>query len=100
MGCAISSIRVSRGGAEAMALLEVAGLGVRLAGERGPLTILRDVAFTLERGRILGIVGESGSGKTMTALALMGLLPAAAVASGSVVFDGRDLLRLGEPALC
>jgi peptide/nickel transport system ATP-binding protein len=83
-----------------MALVEVAGLGVTLESERGELTILRDVGFALERGCILGIVGESGSGKTMTALALMGLLPPAAAATGSVCFDGRDILGIGESALC
>src|SRR6185437_13004512 len=83
-----------------MALLEVAGLGVTLASERGTVPILRDIGFTLERGRILGIVGESGSGKTMTALALMSLLPASASASGSVRFDGREILGLDEGALC
>jgi peptide/nickel transport system ATP-binding protein len=83
-----------------MALLEVAELGVTLATPRGTLEVLRRVGFTLERGRILGIVGESGSGKTMTALALMGLLPDAARTTGSVRLDGRALLDLPEAALC
>ncbi|HEX3498966.1 MAG TPA: ABC transporter ATP-binding protein, partial [Stellaceae bacterium] len=83
-----------------MALLTVADLSVELAGADGPLTVLRQVGFTLERSRILGIVGESGSGKTMTALALMSLLPEGARASGSIRLDGRELLGLAEAELC
>jgi peptide/nickel transport system ATP-binding protein len=83
-----------------MALLTVADLKVELASPDGPLAVLRQVGFTLDRGRILGIVGESGSGKTMTALALMGLLPEGARASGAVRLDGCDLLGLAEAELC
>ncbi len=83
-----------------MALLEVADLSVALTGANGPLQVLRRVGFTLERGRVLGVVGESGSGKTMTALALLGLLPDGAHATGSLRFDGRELLALAEPELC
>jgi peptide/nickel transport system ATP-binding protein len=79
------------------ALVEVEHLSVALPGG---LEVLRDVSFTLERGRMLGIVGESGSGKTMTALALMGLLPEAARPSGRIRFDGRDLLACSEDELC
>src|ERR1700730_17550729 len=83
-----------------MALLEVAELSVTIDSPRGALAALRRVGFTLDRGRILGIVGESGSGKTMTALALMGLLPEGARAMGSLRLDGRELLALPEAALC
>jgi peptide/nickel transport system ATP-binding protein len=83
-----------------MALLAVTNLTVELADPSGPLTVLREVGFTLDRGRILGIVGESGSGKTMTALALMGLLPEGSRASGSVQLDGHELLGLAEAELC
>jgi peptide/nickel transport system ATP-binding protein len=83
-----------------MALLTVADLDVALAGPDGKLEVLRQVGFTLDRGRILGIVGESGSGKTMTGLALMGLLPEGAQASGSVRLHGRELLGLADSELC
>ncbi len=83
-----------------MALLEVADLSMALATARGPLEVVRRIGFTLDRGRILGIVGESGSGKTMTALALIGLLPDGARATGSIRLDGRELLALPEAALC
>ena len=83
-----------------MNILEVAGLRVTLPTERGEVTAVHDVTLRLERRRILGIVGESGSGKSMTALAIMGLLPPGARARGSVVHDGRNLLGLGEEDWC
>ena len=59
------------------------------------LKAVDNVSFSIGRGEILGLVGESGCGKSMTALSIMRLLPqAASVASGSIQFDGRDLLRL------
>src|SRR5208283_5287460 len=54
------------------------------------------VSFSLSAGESLGVVGESGSGKTMTALALMGLLPDGAAVSGVMRFETQDLARLGE----
>ncbi len=76
------------------ALLEVSALSVTLGSKTSATTILKEVSFKLERGRTLGIVGESGCGKSMTALALMGLLPDEASVSGRVVFDGMDLTNL------
>jgi len=83
-------------GAGAAPLLRVAGLSVRF-GRAQP--VVRDVSFELGRGQRLGLIGESGSGKSLTALALLGLLPAAARASGSVLLDGRELLGLPDPQL-
>ncbi len=83
-----------------MALLEVHDLHVTLATARGPAEAVRGVDFTLERGETLGIVGESGCGKSLTALALLGLLPDGARASGAVRLEGRDLLALPEADLC
>ena len=56
-------------------LIEVENLGVRLNTSRGPAQAIREVSFSLRRGETLGLVGESGCGKSVTALALMGLLP-------------------------
>jgi peptide/nickel transport system ATP-binding protein len=81
-------------------LLAVEDLSVVIDSPRGRLEVLRRVSFELDRGRILGVVGESGSGKTMTALALLGLLPEAAAASGSVRLGGQELIGLAEPELC
>jgi peptide/nickel transport system ATP-binding protein len=77
-------------------LLEVADLSIDLPTQDGVRRIVRQASFALERGQTLGIVGESGSGKTMTALALLGLLPAGATVSGSIGFEGRDLTKLSE----
>ena len=81
-------------------LLEVRDLHVALRTARGPAEAVRGVDFTLERGETLGIIGESGCGKSVTALALMGLLPDGATVRGSVRFAGRELVGLPERALC
>ncbi len=81
-------------------LLEVRDLRVTLQTAHGPADALRGVSFVLEAGATLGLIGESGCGKSMTALALMGLLPEGAQVSGSMRFDGRELSALDEDALC
>ena len=83
-----------------MALLSVQDLTVTIATPRGPARILERVSFGLEAGESLGLVGESGCGKSMTALAVMGLLPEAATASGRILLDGQDLLTANEKRLC
>ena len=77
-------------------LLNVDNLTVDLPTPQGARNIVRGVSFSLAPGESLGVVGESGSGKTMTALALMGLLPDGAIVSGAINFEGRDLARLSE----
>ncbi len=81
-------------------LLQVDGLSVRLPTARGMATAVRQLGFTLQRGEALGIVGESGSGKSLTALALMGLLPEGAEVSGSLRFRGQELRGLPDAAMC
>jgi len=71
-------------------LLDVKHLRVSLPG---PVPILTDVSLDAGRGEIVGIAGESGSGKSMTARALLGLLPRGAEVTGTVRFDGRVLDR-------
>jgi oligopeptide/dipeptide ABC transporter ATP-binding protein len=78
--------------AAAPGLLEVRNLGVRYAG----VAVVRDVSFCIAHGEVAGLLGESGCGKSTAARAILGLLPEAA-ASGSVSFDGRELLGLPEP---
>jgi peptide/nickel transport system ATP-binding protein len=73
-------------------LLEVADLSVETKAAR----FVREISFSLRGGQSLGIVGESGSGKSMTALALMGLLPEGVAATGSINFDGQELLSLDD----
>ena len=82
------------------ALLEVENLRVTLGTAHGPADALRDVSFRMQRGDTLGLIGESGSGKSITALALMGLLPEGARVSGSIRFDGRELVGLDDGAMC
>ncbi len=77
------------------ALLSVSNLTVRF----GETTAVADVSFDLPRGGALGIVGESGSGKSVTCRALMKLLPPAARISGTVDFDGQDILDASEASL-
>ncbi|MBV8447828.1 MAG: ABC transporter ATP-binding protein [Hyphomicrobiales bacterium] len=83
-----------------MTLLEVDDLTVVLRTARGPAKAVRGVSFALDRGETLGLVGESGSGKSMTALAILGLLPEGARTTGQVRFEGSNLLDLDEAALC
>ena len=83
-----------------MPLLEVADLRVTLRTARGAADALREVSFTMERGETLGLIGESGCGKSITALALMGLLPEGAKVAGSIRFHGTELTTLPEAAYC
>jgi peptide/nickel transport system permease protein len=81
-------------------VLEMQGLTVEIATPRGPIRPVRDVSLGVRAGETLAIVGESGSGKSITATAIMGLLPPAAQpVAGHIWFAERDLLILPEPAL-
>ena len=80
-------------------LLEVSELAVDVATRRGLQRVVDRTSFSLDEGESLGVVGESGSGKTMTALALMALTPEGARASGSIRFEGRELVGLEEEEL-
>jgi peptide/nickel transport system ATP-binding protein len=75
-------------------LLRVDDLTVQFRTAGGAVRVVDDLSFSVPRGGALGIVGESGSGKSMTSLAIMGLLPKGGTATGTVDFDGRDLLTL------
>ncbi|WP_341888958.1 ABC transporter ATP-binding protein [Variovorax sp. YR752] len=82
-----------------MAMLEVSDLRVVLPSARGPVAALRGVSFALERGDKLGLIGESGCGKSLTALALMGLLPEGAQVEGSIRLNGTELVGLDDDAM-
>ncbi|WP_243408864.1 ABC transporter ATP-binding protein [Microbacterium sp. TPD7012] len=79
--------------------MEVSGLSAGVERKSDSLRILRDVSFDVRSGEVVGVVGESGSGKSMTALSMMGLLPAAvSITAGSLDFDGEDLSKV-SPAV-
>jgi len=81
-------------------LLSVEDLRVHFWTGGGTVHAVNGISFDIGPGETLGIVGESGCGKSVTALALLGLLPRAGrVRSGSARFDGRDLLQLNQRAL-
>ena len=82
------------------ALLEVEDLRVQFETEDGVVNAVDGVSLRVEPGKALGIVGESGSGKSVTALALLGILPRAGrVPRGSALFDGRDLIGMSDKDL-
>ena len=84
-----------------MALLDVENLTIELTTRDGTAPVIDDLSFSLEAGETLSFVGESGCGKSMTALALMGLLPdkIGRVASGHIRFDGEDLTIASDARL-
>jgi oligopeptide/dipeptide ABC transporter ATP-binding protein len=78
-------------------LLEVSHLRTIFDVPGRPVEVVRDVSFEIRGGETLGLVGESGSGKSVTAFSIVRLLPPPGRAiGGTVVFQGRDLLALGE----
>jgi len=80
-------------------LLEVTDLSVRFETDDGPVHAVDKLSFTLAAGEVLGIVGESGCGKSVSCMSLVRLLPETAVISGTVLFDGVDLLSLSPRRL-
>jgi oligopeptide/dipeptide ABC transporter ATP-binding protein len=86
--------------AASAALLEVEHLRVEFLTRGGWLPVMEDASFSVQRGQTLGLVGESGSGKTVSALAVMGLLPAkVSRVSGSIRFEGQELTSISPARL-
>ena len=79
-------------------VLEVEGLCVDFAVRRRRVRVLSDISFSVARGETLGIIGESGCGKSMTALALLRMIPSppGRIAAGRVLLNGEDLIRVPE----
>jgi peptide/nickel transport system ATP-binding protein len=74
-------------------VLSVQNLTVTMKGSKGPVPVLENLSFDVAQGRTMALVGESGCGKSMTALAIMQLLPEDfRVTSGRVMLDGQDVL--------
>ncbi|MGI9364478.1 MAG: ABC transporter ATP-binding protein [Rhizobiaceae bacterium] len=79
-------------------LLKVENLRIELTTRDGIAPVIDDLSLELNAGETLSFVGESGCGKSMTALAIMGLLPdkVGRIASGSIMFDGEDLSKASD----
>lgn len=80
---------------ESAPLLEVRNLSIRFPDRHGDVAVVDNVSFSVRSNETMALVGESGCGKSITSLAIMGLLPASAVVSGEILFNGRDLLSMG-----
>jgi oligopeptide/dipeptide ABC transporter ATP-binding protein len=90
--------RRSGGRDAASPLLAVGGLTVRFPRRSGDVTVVAGISYDVAAKRTLGVVGESGCGKTITALALLGLVPAPGRVSGSIRFEGSELIGQSEAA--
>ena len=83
-----------------MAMLEVKDLHTSFFTPVGEVKAVNGVSFTLDRGKVLGIVGESGSGKSVTAYSVMQILEKTGkIVSGSIKFDGQELVGAGEKVM-
>ncbi|MBD0322510.1 MAG: ABC transporter ATP-binding protein [Aldersonia sp.] len=82
-----------------MTLLEVSDLRVSFPSEEGRVAAVRGIDYHVDEGEVVGIVGESGSGKSVSSLAVLGLLPDHARITGSIRFDGRELLGMSDREL-
>jgi peptide/nickel transport system permease protein len=81
-------------------VLSVEGLSVAIETAGRQMTLVEDVGFTIRAGETVALVGESGCGKSITAMSLLGLLPSgAAITTGRVVLDGRELTGLHDAEL-
>jgi oligopeptide transport system ATP-binding protein len=83
-------------------LLEVTGLTTQFRTEDGIVHAVNGVSFQIGEGETLGIVGESGCGKSVTALSILRLIPEppGEIIAGQVLFQGRDLLKVGNQEMC
>jgi len=80
-------------------LIEIRDLSVTFPSEAGTVRAVRNVSLDIRAGEVLGIVGESGSGKTVMSLSMIGLLAESATITGSINFNGVNLLSLDDNAM-
>jgi peptide/nickel transport system ATP-binding protein len=79
-------------------LLQIKNLSVEFKTEKGIVKAVKNISFTIPRGKTIGLVGESGSGKSVSSLAIMGLIPnpPGKVTSGELIYNGKDLLKCSD----
>ncbi|MCP4020582.1 MAG: ABC transporter ATP-binding protein [Desulfobacteraceae bacterium] len=83
-----------------MTLLQVKDLSVTLITAQGPQEVISNINFSMDAGDKLGIVGESGCGKSISALAMMSLLPPDSQTSGKIILEDQDILSLNSTQIC
>lgn len=83
-------------------IIEVKNLSIDFSTEEGLVQAVKNVSFSIPRGKTLSLVGESGSGKSVTSLALMRLLPTppATYRAGKILLEGEDILAASENRMC
>ena len=86
------------GGKMSENLVEIKNLSIDFKTDDGIVNAVKNISFNIPRGKTVGLVGESGSGKSVTSLSIMRLIPnpPGDISSGSITFDGTDLLKLRE----
>jgi peptide/nickel transport system ATP-binding protein len=82
-----------------VSLLEVRDLNISFKTSSSPINVVRGLSLSIEKAQIFGLAGESGCGKSLTALAVMGLLPENAYAEGSIIFKDSNLLAMEKESL-
>jgi peptide/nickel transport system ATP-binding protein len=82
-----------------VSLLDVRDLSISFSTSPGPVHVVNKLNFLINEGEVFGLVGESGCGKSLTALAIMGLLPENASTEGVLRFKGRDLLTTDKESM-
>ena len=80
-------------------VVDIQHLDISFATDAEPVVAVRNLSLSVTPGEVLAIVGESGSGKSVTAKAILGLLPETATESGVVLVSGQDIVRLGKKQL-
>jgi len=86
-------------GRMAKSLLEVRNLNISFLSSSKKINVVRDLDFYIRESEVFGLVGESGCGKSLTALAIMGLLPENAIAEGAIFLKGQNLLSLDNESM-
>lgn len=79
-------------------LIRIENLSVEFKTDEGVVNAVKNISFSIPKGKTVGLVGESGSGKSVSSLAIMRLIPnpPGKVTSGKIMFDGQDLLKASE----